>query len=416
MKNFVDVNKEFITFVKKNLHEDPCRLRLRESGKAHPFDTGLAIDQIEARRKTKSKLPSFLEHEDFLFPDVLVAEQSTHESVARYNASVAGTGRLIVDMTAGLGIDAFAFASGGNRVIAVEMDKRRSRMLAHNTRALGLETRMRIVNADSLRLLPRMKGILCRGNGNGEKEPVLFLDPVRRGAGNSRTYFLEDCVPDVTECLPFLYSYATDILIKASPVLDIARAKSQLPGLREAHVVSVGGEVKEVLLCLRRGHTGEVMLKAVDLCATAGVNERHSFSLPMSETGDKEASVAADLAVMETGYLYDPMPALHKLHAGRSLCRRFKGLERVSQNTDLYVSRELYEDFPGRIFRMEGIVDGKELKALRRTGMAVISRNHPLSADMIRKKYGLAESDSSFLIAMRWGNKEEAVIVSGFRV
>lgn len=417
MKKIVCLDKEFYTFILNNINKDTNALRLQMAGKSMPFDIALAIDQIEARKRTRNKLGSFNRYDKFLYPSVLASEQSTHELVARYNASLIEGAKYVVDMTAGLGIDLFTFANCGVYSVGIEMDRNRAAMLIHNAEVLGLSERVKIICEDSLQYMPRLMAMLKHmGKEVEKKEIALFIDPARRGDANSRTYFLEDCVPDITTHLDTLYTISDRILVKSSPILDISRAAEQLPGIKEAHTVSVDGEVKEVLLVLEHGYVGEVKLVAVNLRSSRQSSEDelpidNRYELTISESGNNGAPIAEEADLRSGCYIYDPAPTIHKLSAGRSLCSRYAGLKRIGRNTDIYLSAEKIEDFPGRSFLVADIADSKRMKQLKGEGYSVISRNHPLSADNIKSKYKLKESQQQFLIAVRLGMRETPLLI-----
>lgn len=415
MNKCEDKSELFYKFIEDHLGEDTNSLRLRYAGKPCDFDVNYAIDQIEARRKTSRKLSSFIREKRFLFPSLLSAEQSTHELVAQYNADrITGKPGIVADMTAGLGIDALTCARGGADVIAIELDPERAKALCHNINVLGLSDKVRAVNADSIRYLPRLKKFLEARYGRCDKNISIFIDPARRGAANSRTYFLEDCVPDITRSIDTLFSIANRILVKASPILDIKRAVSQIPAISEAHYVAMKGEIKEVLLVIEKGHSGDVTLKAVDLEYADESDENKPSYLEkgvmecmLSETGNSSMDVAEMADLEQGGYIYDPNAAVHKMQCGNALGRRFPGLRRLGADTDIYFSDKHFPDFPGRVFVLIEIPGSKQLKLLSGSGMSVISRNHPLSADAIRNKFKLKESETEFLMAVSVGTKRK---------
>lgn len=415
MKKCEDISEPFYEFIEEHSGEDSNSLRLRYAVKPCEFDVNYAIDQIEARRKTSRKLPSFIRETRFLFPSLLSAEQSTHELVAQYNADrILSKPGIVADMTAGLGIDALTAARGGADVIAIELDPERTKALCHNINVLGLSDKVKAVNADSIRYLPRLKKFLEARYGKCDKNISIFIDPARRGAANSRTYFLEDCVPDITRSIDTLFSIADRILVKASPILDITRAVSQIPAISEAHYVAMKGEMKEVLLVMEKGYSGDVTLKAVDLDYADVSDENHPsyrergvMECMLSETGNSSMEVAEIADIEQGGYIYDPNAAIHKMQCGNALSRKYPGLKRLGADTDIYFSDKHFPDFPGRVFSLIEIPGSKQLKQLSGSGMSVISRNHPLSADVIKKKFKLKESETEFLMAVSVGQKRK---------
>ena len=301
-------------FIEENAREDINKLLLRYHGKTLPYSLDFAVDQIVARRKTYSKLPSFVCFRKFLFPDLISSEQASDERVAEYHAALAGSGKKILDMTAGLGIDAMSMAMRGNDVTACDIDPNKIDALHHNAEVLDI------------------------------------------------TQILKEI-----ECTSFI------------------------------HIVCAKGECKEVLVEISRNEKfGGVRIVDLD---DAGIASDISFSyneLKMSGTG------IAKLSDFSAGcYLYEPNAGVMKLKIPGALCMRFPGIKHVSHNTSLYVSECLYDDFPGRVLRIDSIPDKRELKAIKGQKYNVVTRNYPVDVCVLRKKIGVKEGDDKFLYAFR---------------
>lgn len=391
MKKYDAPTNNLIEFVEKHICEDPAEIALRHAGRVPGVDLPLASVQIGARRKTARKLASFTEHRDFLFPSMLAAEQATDENVARYHAKLAGKGKKIADLTAGLGIDAFTLAKAGNNVTAVELDSDRYRFLIHNAGALDIEG-LRGVNADCLEWLSEGKGAF----------DLIFIDPARRDQANRRTYFFSDCLPDITTHRALLLSKAKTVMIKASPIIDFTQAKREFPEITEFHIVSRHGECKEVLcIAQRHGAEEDPLITVVDL------DTNSSMSLRLSERGHGSTPIACNEELKAGYFLHDPSAALHKADCGNVLCTMYPGLKRVAPETDLYISAMPMKDFIGRIFRIE---DTAYKKKSERINVAV--RNFPLTAPQLESKLKAKPGDGTkTTFGMRTGMKSKPTIV-----
>lgn len=110
-------------------------------------------------------------------------------------------------------------------------------------------------------------------------------------------------------------------------------------------------------------------------------------------------AVKSDLAVGK--YLYEPNAGVMKLNPAKALCDRYNGLKKLARNTSLYISDILYDNFPGRISIIESIPDNEALKSMKGERYNVVSRNYPLTADELRKKYRIKEGKDKFLYAFR---------------
>ena len=79
-----------------------------------------------------------------------------------------------------------------------------------------------------------------------------IVDPARRDAHGGKTYAIEDCSPDVTALSDELVERARLVMIKLSPMLDWHAAVVRMKHVCEVHIVSVGGECKELLLVMKQ--------------------------------------------------------------------------------------------------------------------------------------------------------------------
>ncbi len=386
--------EEFYQFVEQHADEEPSRLRLDFHGKQLPFDVDFAITQIECRRKFAKKLPSFVADPKFVFPSVVSGEQATNEAVARFHVSLLrGEDQKIIDMTAGLGIDAMSFAEAGHFVEAIEIDLLKQQCLLNNSQTLGLK-RLRPMCADSTILF---------GRGNFQPNTVIFIDPHRRDSKGGRVYGLKDCVPDVTELLRRWEGEAPRVFLKLSPMLDIAQTLRDLPYARNVWAVCWKGECKEILVETElKSHSEDVLLTAIDLDESGVISE---FSCSR-EFAKVSAPVISAVSEIEPGnYLYVPSAGMMKLGAWGAVCARFPGLMKLSASTPLFISSWLYRTFPGKVLTIEDFIGSSALKKMKGQRATVIARNYPLSAEQLRKKSGLKEGNEKVLVGAKVGSK-----------
>ena len=107
--------------------------------------------------------------------------------MAAFHASLTHRGEAILDMTAGLGIDAMTMYRAGASVSACEIDSLKAAALLHNAGVSGAAG-LRVINIDSRVILSEPDS----------RYDVIFIDPARRDRLNGRTYAFSDCEPDVT--------------------------------------------------------------------------------------------------------------------------------------------------------------------------------------------------------------------------
>ena len=396
--------EEFYEFIKSHANEDPTRLRLEFHSKPMSFDVEFAITQIECRRKFAKKLPSLVADPHFVFPSVVAGEQSTNEFVAKFHVGLIGDDDAakpanVIDMTAGLGVDAISFAIAGHSVMAIELDLLKQQCLLHNAKSLEL-TDLRSVCADSTHLF---------ATPTFDSGDIIFIDPHRRDAKGSRVYGLKDCLPDVTEMLPCWAGSKARVFLKLSPMLDIEQTLRDLPNAKNVWVVCFKGECKEVLVETALDgqisdaptDSHEVMLTAVDLNESGEVSE-FTCSYEFSRIA---TPCITDKTEIEPGnYLYIPSAGVMKLGAWGALCARFPGLYKLSASTPLFVSSWIYRTFPGKVLTIDRFLGSSDLKRMKGEPMTVISRNYPLTADQIRKKVALKEGEDRTLVGCRIGS------------
>lgn len=415
MKNSFENNQLFFDFIKNNAKSDPQTLLLSLNGKTPGFPPVLAVVQIECRQKAGRKLSSFVERERFIFPSVQASEQASHQCVSAYHAMLVGKDMTVADMTAGLGIDAFSIAMAGNRVTAFEIDDDRFSVLEHNKRLFddGISRSggsIDMVHGDSIKWL--------RENSKVNRYDYIFIDPARRDSDGKRTFKFADCMPDVVADYDILKSNCRNLLIKSSPILDVHQVTYELPETTSIHMVCIKGECKELLVMRESDRSNDdPVIKAIDLDdrEDASLTVLSEWECRFSDLGRMgEINNPADI---KPGiYIYDTNAAIHKLHVSAKLCADFPGLKKISANTDLYISEDLHEDFPGRIFRITAIPDKKTLKSYKGMAMEVVARNYPLTANQLRKKLGVKSGGEEFVFGFRAGSDEKPVTVTATKI
>ena len=237
MSNF---NKEYFDFITEHLDQDTAKLKLKYSSSNLNFPIDSALLQIDLRKKCRKKLATLISNPFFIFPDRISSEQSTDEKVASYHVYLAGDVSKIIDMTAGLGVDAMSMAQAGKEVTAIEINPEKFEALKHNSQVLQLNN-IELINTDSINYVSNLKN----------KYDLLFIDPARRDSNNRRTYSFNDCVPDVVSNQKLFFNTANHILIKASPLLDLSQIRKELSDVKLLHIVDKDNECKEILVELQ---------------------------------------------------------------------------------------------------------------------------------------------------------------------
>ena len=378
-------------FVSTHSEADVRTLAL-QAQKYPEVDMPAAIIQIAGRQAAADKIPSWHAREGILYPRHLSLEQCSSEITARYKASLI-QGESFADLTGGFGIDCAFLSAQFRQAAYVERQEELCHIAANNFPLLGLN-HISVHHTDGVAYLEQMVPVDC-----------LFIDPARRNEQGGKTVAISDCEPDVAALEDLLLSKARQVIIKLSPMLDLTLALRDMPHTREAHIVSVNNECKELLLILDREATGEVTIHCVNL--TSKSNQHFAFTREQEQ--DAECPFTRQLGA----YLYEPNASLLKAGAFRYLTYIYK-VKKLHPNSHLYTSDELLENFPGRAFCITGTstFNKKELKELLAdtTKANITVRNFPASVAELRKRTKLSEGGDAYLFATTLHNEQKVLI------
>ncbi len=351
------------------------------------------IHQWMARQKMKEKLPFLCALDNTLFPPLVNLEQCSSEATARYKASLCH-GHTFVDLSAGLGVDAYFMAQKFTQGLLIEPDKTLVNIAAHNFFCLQQHNVQWAAGSTASSFLEHWEGP-C---------DLLYIDPSRRTASKGRVVLLSDCEPNIPALLPTLFMHSERIMLKTAPLLDIQQALQQLSGVKEVHIVAWQQECKELLFVLEKGFEGEVEIIAAEVANKEPVLFR--YFLPEEKLATPSYSEPAT-------YLYEPAPALMKAGCFRLLCSTY-GITKLEVNSHLYTSTEKVASFPGRSFVIiDNIpVDKKQLQACLPKRQANLTlRNFPGSAADLQKKLGLKDGGEYYVFATTTPNHKKRLLI-----
>lgn len=369
----LELNDEFFAFVEANRAEDPKKLRLKYHGDARPW-MGLALNHIEGLRKCGRK---FVADDGTDFTPKIIArplsvEQATSANIGMLHHRLAGDAERVLDMTCGLGVDS-AFLSRGRELTTIELNPELAEAARYN---FADRPNMTVVNADST---------IWLGEYEGEPFDLIFIDPARRGEGNTRLFNISDCAPDVLSLMPQLRSKAAKVMVKLSPMLDVTQTIRDLPDLAELHIVEERGECRELLAVLD-------FAKSVSEPEIIVHCDEKEFALTLSD----ELAAAGDVscALPSPGmWLCEPGPAAMKAGAFNLLAKRFV-LAPLHKNTHLYIGENEPVGFPGKCRRIDAVypLTSSTLKAVGKSisKADVAVRNLPqFTPELLAKRLGV---------------------------
>lgn len=374
---------EQIRFIKEHAAADTTRLLL--SASRYPgMDILFLVEQIQARRQIREKLPSWYENDALIFPAKIAAEQCSSEQTALYKQRLVEAGWKMCDLTGGLGIDSYFFSRKVRELTYIERYPLYCEAARHNFSVLGASA-ISVIQADATLYVDKLP-----------KVDAFYMDPARRGEGNKRVFALQDCEPDLPRLLPVLWKKAPRVIAKLSPMADIRMTLDLLPGTTAVHVLSVRNECKELVFVVEREPKGNQLPVTCINFASDGTESTFTFSW------EEESQGIVVWAELVESYLYEPNASVLKAGAFRQVGRKM-GVKKLHPSSHLYTSAERVAHFPGRIFRVEEVIPftGKVCKGIaKRIPQANITvRNFPLTVEELRKRTKIAEGGSVYLFA-----------------
>lgn len=381
-------NADIRQFIADHLQDDVTRLLL--SAHRYPaIDVPFAVEQIEARRRLRSKLPEWYAQPDLIMGGRIPAEQCSSQQTAMFKRSLLlPSATSLCDMTGGMGVDFWYMSQGLRRAIYTERQSQLCETARHNFRVLhqafgsaveievreGLSTELPIPDVD-----------------------VIYLDPARRSSQGARIYEISDCEPDVVAWQHELLKHCHQLITKVSPMADITRILSRLVWVTDLYVVSVRNECKELLIVQQpEVSKAELTIHCVDFLSNGEV----MFSFPSHLNGSFPESC---MATSVGEWFYEPDVSVMKAQGFRALAEHYE-VSMLDADCHYFTSAQRVTDFPGRIFSVDAVIpfSSRLLKQLSRQipQANIATRHFPLSADQLRQRSGIRDGGEVYLFGV----------------
>ena len=374
-------------FIKQFAAEDVHSLALKAQ-KYPDVDMPFALNQIAGRQAALKKLPSWAATEGVIYPPHISMEQCSSEFTAEYKHGIlqrlAWENYTLTDLTGGFGVDFMYMSKGCKHAVYVERNKVLCDTAVKNTSVFGRDN-VEIINDEAENYLSSMTG-----------SDIIYADPARRDAAGGRTYAISDCTPDVIQLLPELLKKAKYVVLKLSPMLDHNKTVEDLNKVckcvREVHIVSTANECKELLVVLSKNASDEYTLYCV--------NDEDVFSYSSSDV-HKATPIYKDDDFTDL-YLYEPNASIMKSGCFAQISETYK-MPVIACNSNLFVSREINKEFPGRAFHIvrTTTMNKKELSramsGIKKANITV--RNFPMTVPVLRKRLKLSDGGDTYIFA-----------------
>lgn len=383
------LNNDIQEYINSNLKTDVADLVLR--GMAfEAVEAKEVIEQIEAKKKAEKKLPTWYTTSNIIYPNKLNIEQTSSEVTALYKSHLV-SGKRLIDLTGGFGVDCYYFSKQMDEIFHCELNNELSQITKHNYQILG-KSNITCLNENGIDALKRMD----------QQFDYIYIDPSRRDSDRKKVFLLSDCTPNVKTFQGLFLKYAKHVLIKTSPLLDIKATKNDLNHVKELHIVAVNNEVKELLWILEREYNSEFNIKTVNITK----KENQTFEFKLQEEPNAQVYFSLPL-----NYLYEPNASILKAGAFNTISGKLS-VHKLHKHSHLYTSKELIE-FPGRRFKIEKTIPyNKKALAKERIHKAnVTTRNFPLSVGDLRKKLKIKDGGQLYLFFTTNLENEKIIVI-----
>jgi len=180
------LQKDIQAFIKTNADAELVKLALQKN----PFsnhDWRLIIEQIACLQKAKDKLPTWFAATNIIYPSKISIEQTSSEKTAFYKSTLI-SGKTIIDLTGGFGVDDYYFSKHFESIVHCEMNEGLSKIVAHNYQQLNVQN-CAFYSDDSATILKQL-------NRNFD---WIYIDPSRRNDSKGKVFMLKDCLPNVVD-------------------------------------------------------------------------------------------------------------------------------------------------------------------------------------------------------------------------
>jgi hypothetical protein len=369
MPNESLLTKEIQDFITQNCDKDVIALALQKT-KFPNSDWNAVLNQISAKQKARIKLPTWFKTKNILYPSKISLEQTSSERTAAYKSKLV-LGKNLIDLTGGFGVDDFYFAQKVDQVIHCEINSELSEIVTHNFIQLEVEN-IKCIIGDSETIIKDLN----------QKFDWIYIDPSRRNDAKGKVFMLKDCLPNVPILVDFYFNFASNILIKTAPILDITAGLSELKNVKAIHIVAIDNEVKELLWILEKDYSKTPEIITCNIAKDTIEN----FSFISNQL------VTTITYSLPKQYLYEPNSAIMKSGGFDVIPAQFK-VEKLHQHSHLYTSDFLIA-FPGRTFKVENSINYNkaEMKPFLENKKAnITTRNFPDSVETIRKKWKIKD-------------------------
>ncbi len=366
--------------------------------------------QVQLKVKLKHKLPTWYKHSVYI-PKLVNLEQASSEEAGRYKACFVSSEDRLLDLTGGMAVDFSCLVPLVKQAVYVEQDEELFQASQYNLNSL-LGEKEETYEMYCFNSMEHLQELIEK-----DKPSLIYLDPARRERQTNnakRTYAIEDCSPNLYELLELLEGkYQPRIVVKLSPMLDVKYCLQNVAKLRSLHTLAIHNEVKELILEIDLS-LGEEHNNFTDTDIIAVDLYRHRPDTRFMAKWQDEEQLPLSLAERLGTYVYEPNGAVMKSSLFKSLSKAYD-MPLLHNNTHLYTSDDRYNDFAGRCFRVEEVLEFSSslVRRLhkRMPRAEVICRNFPMKADVLQKKLKIKAGGEQIILGTTLWDKREVLLI-----
>lgn len=396
-------------FIKQHRNENPLSLALKKAPEG--IDLQWCLRQIEGYGIAKKKLPEWTKTDNIWFPPRLSMEQCSSETTARYKQAIAERlgCKVLIDLTGGFGIDFSYMARNMENAFYIEQQEVLCNIASHNFPLMGLQN-IKIYNTACEEFWNQYVSDSTTAEKQREKS-LIYLDPARRNNKGEKVFSINDCTPDVTLLQDRLLENSAYIMLKLSPMLDIAQARRQLKDISEIHIVSVKGECKELIFVMSKDSDRQHYY-----CVNLETDEA-PFTSDTSATTE-QAEIALPSEITEGAFLFEPNASIMKAGVQNAFARRYN-LKKLHPMSNLFLGKEPIQNIPARQFIIERMSDFQKgnlksfMQDIRQANLTI--RNFPSTVEDLKKRLKIKDGGNIYLFATTLSDDTHVLIRGGKR-
>ena len=396
-------------FIKQHRNENPLSLALKKAPEG--IDLQWCLRQIEGYGIAKKKLPEWTKTDNIWFPPRLSMEQCSSETTARYKQAIAERlgCKVLIDLTGGFGIDFSYMARNMENAFYIEQQEVLCNIASHNFPLMGLQN-IKIYNTACEEFWNQYVSDSTTAEKQREKI-LIYLDPARRNNKGEKVFSINDCTPDVTLLQDSLLENSAYIMLKLSPMLDIAQARRQLKDISEIHIVSVKGECKELIFVMSKDSDRQHYY-----CVNLETDEA-PFTSDTSATTE-QAEIAIPSEITEGAFLFEPNASIMKAGVQNAFARRYN-LKKLHPMSNLFLGKEPIQNIPARQFIIERMSDFQKgnlksfMQDIRQANLTI--RNFPSTVEDLKKRLKIKDGGNIYLFATTLSDDTHVLIRGGKR-